>query len=94
MPSTPSNDANGPKTHKRNISKPNGQEMFVNTRSLHRRNHQLIPFCSNVDVLVIGSGPTGLGAAKRLKQIVGAPVMHSFKKYFANLEYFRAALHG
>ena len=26
---------------------------------------------SNVDVLVIGAGPTGLGAAKRLQQIVG-----------------------
>lgn len=25
---------------------------------------------SSVDVLVIGAGPTGLGAAKRLKQIV------------------------
>lgn len=25
----------------------------------------------NVDVLVIGAGPTGLGAAKRLNQIVG-----------------------
>lgn len=25
---------------------------------------------SDVDVLVIGSGPTGLGAAKRLNQIV------------------------
>ena len=39
MPSTPSNDANGPKTHKRTISKPNGQEMFVNTaRYLHHCN--------------------------------------------------------
>jgi cation diffusion facilitator CzcD-associated flavoprotein CzcO len=27
---------------------------------------------SNVDVLVIGMGPTGLGAAKRLNQIVSA----------------------
>lgn len=26
--------------------------------------------CSSVDVLVIGAGPTGLGAAKRLHQIV------------------------
>lgn len=26
---------------------------------------------SNVDVLVIGAGPTGLGAAKRLNHIVG-----------------------
>ncbi len=25
---------------------------------------------SSVDVLVIGAGPTGLGAAKRLKQLV------------------------
>ena len=33
MPSTPSNDANGPQTHKRNISKANGKEMFVNTRT-------------------------------------------------------------
>lgn len=52
MPSTPSNDANGPKTHQRNLSKANGKEI-------------------DVDVLVIGSGPTGLGAAKRLKQIDG-----------------------
>ena len=28
---------------------------------------------SNVDVLVIGAGPTGLGAAKRLNQIVSLP---------------------
>lgn len=28
---------------------------------------------SSVDVLVIGAGPTGLGAAKRLNQIVGIP---------------------
>lgn len=27
-------------------------------------------FTSSVDVLVIGAGPTGLGAAKRLNQIV------------------------
>lgn len=26
--------------------------------------------CSSVDVLVIGAGPTGLGAAKRLHQLV------------------------
>jgi cation diffusion facilitator CzcD-associated flavoprotein CzcO len=26
---------------------------------------------SQVDILVIGAGPTGLGAAKRLNQIVG-----------------------
>jgi cation diffusion facilitator CzcD-associated flavoprotein CzcO len=26
--------------------------------------------CSNVDVLVIGAGPTGLGAAKRLQHLV------------------------
>jgi hypothetical protein len=37
MPSTPSNDANGPQTHKRNISKANGKEMFVNTRSSYHR---------------------------------------------------------
>lgn len=30
----------------------------------------LIPFTSSVDVLIIGAGPTGLGAAKRLNQIV------------------------
>jgi hypothetical protein len=29
MPSTPSNDANGPKTHQRNLSKANGKEMYV-----------------------------------------------------------------
>jgi threonine dehydrogenase-like Zn-dependent dehydrogenase len=29
--------------------------------------------CSYVDVLVIGAGPTGLGAAKRLNQLVGLP---------------------
>ncbi|KXS94446.1 hypothetical protein AC578_5192 [Pseudocercospora eumusae] len=39
-------------SHKRQISKANGQEI-------------------NVDVLVIGAGPTGLGAAKRLQQIDG-----------------------
>jgi len=37
-------------SHKRQISKANGQEI-------------------NVDVLVIGAGPTGLGAAKRLNQL-------------------------
>jgi cation diffusion facilitator CzcD-associated flavoprotein CzcO len=26
--------------------------------------------CRDVDVLIIGAGPTGLGAAKRLNQIV------------------------
>jgi len=31
MPSTPSNDANGPKTHQRNLSKANGKEMYVLT---------------------------------------------------------------
>ena len=30
----------------------------------------LTRFPSNVDVLVIGAGPTGLGAAKRLQQLV------------------------
>lgn len=30
----------------------------------------LTPASSNVDVLVIGAGPTGLGAAKRLNHIV------------------------
>lgn len=30
----------------------------------------LIKFDSSVDVLVIGAGPTGLGAAKRLNQLV------------------------
>ena len=93
MPSTPSNDANGPQTHKRNISKANGKEMFVKPRTPHHRNHQLIPFCSNVDILVIGSGPTGLGAAKRLKQIVGAPAVHSIKTYLL-IQDCRAALHG
>lgn len=29
---------------------------------------------SSVDVLVIGAGPTGLGAAKRLNQLVSAPL--------------------
>lgn len=28
---------------------------------------------SDIDVLVIGAGPTGLGAAKRLQQLVHAP---------------------
>jgi ribulose 1,5-bisphosphate synthetase/thiazole synthase len=31
---------------------------------------------SSVDVLVIGAGPTGLGAAKRLNQIVCLPKDH------------------
>ena len=35
MPSTPSNDANGPKTHQRNLSKANGKEMYVS----YLRNH-------------------------------------------------------
>jgi ribulose 1,5-bisphosphate synthetase/thiazole synthase len=30
----------------------------------------LTSFLSDVDVLVIGAGPTGLGAAKRLQQVV------------------------
>ena len=33
---------------------------------------------SNVDVLVIGAGPTGLGAAKRLNQIVRSPLTASY----------------
>ncbi len=32
-------------------------------------NHHVLDY-SSVDVLVIGAGPTGLGAAKRLNQIV------------------------
>lgn len=32
----------------------------------------LLASISNVDVLVIGAGPTGLGAAKRLQQLVDA----------------------
>ncbi len=35
-----------------------------------------LPFCSNVDVLVIGAGPTGLGAAKRLSHIVRGSAPH------------------
>jgi hypothetical protein len=37
------------------------------------------PLHSNVDVLVIGAGPTGLGASKRLNQIVSAefPPVHT-----------------
>ena len=31
---------------------------------------------SEVDVLVIGAGPTGLGAAKRLNQLVSSPHLH------------------
>jgi len=38
---------------------------------------------SNVDVLVIGSGPTGLGAAKRLKQIVCTDAK-SIQSFFAD----------
>jgi ribulose 1,5-bisphosphate synthetase/thiazole synthase len=30
---------------------------------------------SNVDVLVIGAGPTGLGAAKRLQHLVNLPFL-------------------
>lgn len=30
--------------------------------------------CRNVDILVIGAGPTGLGAAKRLHHIVRTPL--------------------
>lgn len=32
---------------------------------------------SSVDVLIIGAGPTGLGAAKRLHQLVDPPSTHS-----------------
>lgn len=38
--------------------------------SHHELNTADIELGSNVDVLVIGMGPTGLGAAKRLNQIV------------------------
>ena len=31
----------------------------------------MLTIASDVDILVIGAGPTGLGAAKRLKQIDG-----------------------
>lgn len=43
--------------------------------------------CSNVDVLVIGAGPTGLGAAKRLNHIVGSPLPRSRFARFANLSH-------
>ena len=46
-----------------------GQDMFVTALSpLALAN--LLMECSSVDVLVIGAGPTGLGAAKRLNQLV------------------------
>ena len=38
----------------------------------------LTSLISSVDVLVIGAGPTGLGAAKRLHQIV-CPAAHQLK---------------
>ena len=41
---------------------------------------------SEVDVLVIGAGPTGLGAAKRLHQLVGLLVLHVHSST-ANTEY-------
>jgi hypothetical protein len=62
MPSTPSNDANGPQTHKRNISKANGKEMFVNTRTPHRRNHKLIP-----------SAATSISSSSALARLVSVP---------------------
>lgn len=37
-----------------------------------RRLADIYHLCSNIDVLVIGMGPTGLGAAKRLNHIVCA----------------------
>ena len=47
---------------------------------------------SNVDVLVIGAGPTGLGAAKRLQQIVSAPQNNIGRDEDAN--WTRMALRG
>jgi heterodisulfide reductase subunit A-like polyferredoxin len=47
---------------------------------------------SSVDVLVIGAGPTGLGAAKRLNQIVW-PALHLLSGDIANFPH-RMDLHG
>jgi hypothetical protein len=42
MPSTPSNDANGPKTHQRNLSKANGKEMYVSTLTQSTLIHEML----------------------------------------------------
>jgi NADH dehydrogenase FAD-containing subunit len=47
---------------------------------------------SSVDVLVIGAGPTGLGAAKRLHQIVRSVTSPKYCKTKANIR--RTAPHG
>lgn len=52
----------------------------ANVGGRKKKTHQVLPMAfadrvplfRNVDVLVIGMGPTGLGAAKRLNHIVGA----------------------
>jgi NADH dehydrogenase FAD-containing subunit len=47
---------------------------------------------SSVDVLVIGAGPTGLGAAKRLNQIVRPPIRETARGCVLNNG--RMAPHG
>lgn len=51
------------------------KEMSVFNLTFHQ-NPELTSFfpLRNVDVLVIGAGPTGLGAAKRLQQTVLCPL--------------------
>ena len=39
---------------------------------------------SNVDILVIGAGPTGLGAAKRLNQLVRSSPPHQLLELLRN----------
>ena len=57
-----------------------------------QKKSKLTNLYSDVDVLVIGAGPTGLGAAKRLNQIVRGAVDTDVYKIWANRS--RTAHHG
>jgi hypothetical protein len=42
MPSKPSNQENGPKTHQRNLSKANGKEMYVQSLVHSQPSHAML----------------------------------------------------